>query len=335
MHGLLSFVSILVLAWASSAARADVIVDAAQVEAAAQRGALLWDVRAASDYQRGHIPGAVNIGDPQALLREPNSEDFIATERIAALLGAAGIDPRREVVIYGARGATAPYFARYTLRFFGATQAAVFHDGIDGWVAAGKPLASQAPKPQPVELALRSAAGVAVSTAEVVERLGRTGVQIIDARTPAEFAGEDVRAIRGGHVPGAINIPYEQNWRDPEAAAKLARRQSSDTSGLALKPEDELRKLYGGLELERETIVYCQSGVRAAQTAGVLQQLGFTRVRVYDASWLGYAARLDAPVQNEVFFNVGAMNARVGALQRRVDELEALLRRLAPAAGAN
>ena len=61
----------------------------------------------------------------------------------------------------------------------------------------------------------------AVSTKEMVSRLNNPDVQIIDARTPQEFTGEDVRAIRGGHIPGAINIPYEQNWVDPEFLARV------------------------------------------------------------------------------------------------------------------
>ena len=103
----------------------------------------------------------------------------------------------------------------------------------------------------------------ALSTREVIARLGRKDVQIIDARTPREFFGEDIRAIRGGHVPGAINIPYEQNWRDPLTQQKLARRQVRDSSGMSLKNAEQLQKLYAALDPVKETVVMCQSGVRA------------------------------------------------------------------------
>ena len=147
-------------------------------------------------------------------------------------------------------------------------------------------------------------------------------MQIVDARTPAEFRGEDIRAIRGGHIPGAVNIPYEMNWVDPETPTKLARKQVADNAGMSLKPREQLAALYANLDPDKETIVYCQSGARASETAGVLQELGFKNVKVYDSSWLGYGNTLDAPANNATFFNVGALNNRMSALQSRIEQLE-------------
>ena len=156
----------------------------------------------------------------------------------------------------------------------------------------------------------------------MVARLNNPNVQIVDARTQQEFLGEDIRAIRGGHIPGAINIPYEQNWIDPETLAKLARKQMTNTAGMSLKPVEDLKRLYSAFDPKKETIVYCQSGARASETAGVLQHLGFTNVKVYDSSWLGYGNTLDAPANNLTFFNVGLLNSRLSALQDRVNQLE-------------
>ena len=88
---------------------------------------------------------------------------------------------------------------------------------------------------------------------------------------------------------------------------------------------ENLKALYARLDPGKETVVYCQSGVRAAETASVLETLGFRNIKVYDSSWLGYAARLDAPAANERFFNVGALNGRLASMQRRIDELEKLI----------
>jgi thiosulfate/3-mercaptopyruvate sulfurtransferase len=78
---------------------------------------------------------------------------------------------------------------------------------------------------RPVTLKLVPNSALAVSTVEMLARLRDKNVQILDVRTRDEFAGLDVRAIRGGHVPGAVNIPYEENWVDPDTAGKLARRE--------------------------------------------------------------------------------------------------------------
>ena len=173
-----------------------------------------------------------------------------------------------------------------------------------------------------VALKLTANPAVSVSTAEVIARLKNQNVQIVDVRTPAEFLGEDIRAIRGGHIPGAVNIPYEMNWIDPETPAKLAKKQVADNSGMSLKPIEQLTALYAKLDREKETIVYCQSGARASETAGVLQHLGFKNVKVYDSSWLGYGNTLDAPANNVTFFNVGALNGRIAAMQARIEQLE-------------
>jgi thiosulfate/3-mercaptopyruvate sulfurtransferase len=309
--------------WAHAAAAASpTIVDGQYVAEAITRNAVVWDVRATNDYAKGHIAGAISIGDAAKVLRDENTEDFIATDRIEKILGAAGLDPKREIIVYGSRGTWNPYFGLYTLQYFGGSNVRVYHEGIDDWIAAGRAVSHDASQLPPVALKLEINPAVAVTTREMIARLNNPNVQIVDARTPREFIGEDIRAIRGGHIPGAINIPYEQNWIDPETLAKLARKQITNNAGMSLKPAADLKSLYSRLDPGKETIVYCQSGARASETAGVLQQLGFTNVKVYDSSWLGYGNTLDAPANNVTFFNVGLLNSRLSALQDRINQLE-------------
>jgi thiosulfate/3-mercaptopyruvate sulfurtransferase len=302
--------------------QASSIVDAGFVADAIQRGAIVWDVRAATAYRDGHIPGAVNIDDPIRVLRNPNTEEFIELAQIERILGAAGIDPAREIVVYSTRGSAAAYFSHFAVQYFGGANAYVFHDGIDGWREAGHPIATAETRLPPLVVKITPNTALTVSTAEMLSRSKDENVQIIDARTPAEFAGNDIRAIRGGHIPRAINIPYEENWVDPATAGKLTRRQVANNAGMSLKSTADLRNIYAKLNPNRETIVYCQSGTRASETAAVLRDLGFNNVKVYKSSWLGYAAKLDAPAENEAFLNVGALNARLAAMQARLEALE-------------
>ena len=304
------------------AAAAGQIVDAAFVEQAMKRDAIIWDARDAAEYRKGHIPGAINIDDAGRVLRDANTEDFIPVPRIEKIFGDAGLDPSREIVVYATRGSVLSYFGLFALEYFGAKNAFVFHEGIDGWRGAAKPVATEAQQRAALSVKLVPQPQLAVSTQEMRAAVGKPGVQIVDARTPREYSGEDIRAIRGGHIPGAVNIPYEQNWSDPDTAGKLARKQVADNRGMSLKAQQELRQLYGKLDPAKETIVYCQSGVRAAETAYVLKELGFANVKVYDASWLAYGNTLDAPANNATFFNVGAMNGRVAAMQARIEHLE-------------
>jgi thiosulfate/3-mercaptopyruvate sulfurtransferase len=313
----------LMFLWAQDVVTASpIIVDGPYVAEAIARNAVVWDVRPADAYAGGHIVGAINIGDAAKVLRDENTEDFIATDRIEKILGAAGLDPMRETIIYGIRGTWNPYLALYTLQYFGGRNVRVYHEGIEDWVAAGRAISRDPSQLPPVALKLEINPTVAVTTKEMVARLNNSNVQIVDARTPQEFIGEDIRAIRGGHIPGAINIPYEQNWIDPQTPTKLARKQITSNAGMSLKPAEDLKRLYASLDPSKETIVYCQSGARASETAGVLQQLGFTNVKVYDSSWLGYGNTLDAPADNVRFFNVGLLNSRLSALQDRVNQLE-------------
>jgi thiosulfate/3-mercaptopyruvate sulfurtransferase len=319
------------LLWAQSAiAASPIVVDGGYVAGAMKRNAIIWDVRAPSAYAEGHLAGAVSIGDAPKVLRDDNTEDFIATERIAKILGAAGLDPDREIIVYGSRGTWHPYFGLYTVQYFGGRNVHIYHDGIEDWAAAGQPISREPARLAPVALTLKINPDAAVTTKEMVARLNNPGVQIVDARTPQEFAGEDIRAIRGGHIPGAINIPYEQNWVDPETPGKLARKQVANNAGMSLKPTADLKRLYSQLDPKKETIVYCQSGARASETAGVLQQLGFTNVKVYDSAWLGYGNTLDAPAENVTFFNVGLLNARISTLQERINQLERELAKVKP-----
>src|SRR4249920_1027322 len=134
----LIFIPLLVL-WAQAAVAASAtIVDGDYVAAAIVRNAVVWDVRPAAAYAKGHIAGAISIGDAAKVLREENTEDFIATDRIEKILGAAGLDPHREIIVYGSRGTWNPYFGLYTLQYFGSGNVRVYHEGIEGWAAAGR-----------------------------------------------------------------------------------------------------------------------------------------------------------------------------------------------------
>lgn len=307
-------------------AQSSSIVDLEYVKAAQQRGVIIWDVRASNQYLEGHIPGAINFGDIGTVLRDPNREDFIDLAEINAIFNKAGLDIYKEIVVYGSRGNPYSYFGLFTIHYFGGKQAKVFHDGIDGWADAGLPIEKTSSTLASINIKLAPQENLVVSNEQMRKLYNNQSVQVVDARTFNEFKGNDVRAIRGGHIPGAISIPYEQNWKDPATGSKLAKKEVKTNAGMSLKTKDELNALYAKLDPNKETVVYCQSGVRAAETATVLQNLGYKNVKIYDSSWLGWASHLASPVADETYLNVGMLNARIAAMQNKINELETALK---------
>jgi len=306
-------------------AHAGRIVHREGVDQAIIRDAILWDVREGQAYAKGHIPGAVNVGKKIcAVLRTPGTWDYLPMEQINQYLANWGIDPTQEIVVYGDKASVCTYFVLVTLEFVGAGNVKAYHGGIDDWVSAGRPLSSEPALRAPMRLPLgvRPKPEVLVSTEEVIRSLKRDDVQILDVRTQKEYLGEDIRALRGGHIPGAINIPYELNWVDPQALMKMESGMVSAKEGLTLKPLEQLKRLYTELDPWKEIFVYCHTSPRACMAATVLKDLGFRRVRVYDSSWFGYGNRFDTPVERESFFDVFALTRKLKEMEQRLKALE-------------
>jgi thiosulfate/3-mercaptopyruvate sulfurtransferase len=304
------------------------MVDATEVAAALKRGAIVWDVRGADDYTKGHIPGAVNIGNVANVLRNPNTEDFIRTAEVEKRLNGAGIDLSKEIIVYSRMGDPIAHFGLTTVRHFGGKKGKVFHGGLDEWQAAGEPVAMEATRLAAVQQKLTIDPTVQIYLTNVLSKVKSPDVQVIDTRTPREFSGDDIRALRGGHIPGALCIPFEQNWVDPDTGAKLAKGEVKTRDGMALKSAAQLKALYAGLDPAKETIVYCQSSVRASVTASVLRSLGFEKVRVFEESWLGYGNDLSAPAEDVQSVNIGAINSRIRSLESEVEALNAEVKAL-------
>jgi thiosulfate/3-mercaptopyruvate sulfurtransferase len=329
MRKLLMAVSaVLAFLTTSLSASAAEIVDAAHVATALKRGAIVWDMRSAEDYAKGHVPGAINIGNAAKVLRNPNTEDFLDVALVAKLMNSAGIDLTKEVIAYANMGDWLPYWGLITIRNFGGKNGKVFHGGMDEWQAAGQPVSTEVTKLAPIDRTLTVDPTVQIYMVEVVSKLNMPDVQIVDVRTPAEYNGDDIRALRGGHIPGARNLPYEQNFVDPATDAKLANGEVKSRDGKALKSFGQLKALYAGLDPSKETIVYCQSGARASVGAAMLRSLGFKNVRVFEESWLGYGNDVSAPAEAVQFFPFNKFASEVKSLGAAVQDLTAEVKAL-------
>jgi thiosulfate/3-mercaptopyruvate sulfurtransferase len=326
-----SITASLLAALVGPAMAAEVIVDTAYVAKQKDRpGVVVLDARHERAYKSEHIPGAISLGGrgAAAVLRDVDAR-ILPVKTLEKILGEAGISRDHEIIVYGSKGDTGMTVPFWILEYLGADKVRAYWGGIDDWKAAKQPLTKEERKLPAAKFAAKVREDRLASTDYVRANLKNAAVQLVDARTPKEFSGEDIRAVRGGHIPGARLIPFEQNWVDPEAAKKLAGGQAASRDGMALKDLTALRELYKGLDPKKEVVAYCQTGTRSTLTYVALRSLGFDKIRNYDDSWIVWGSRPDLPVANASYYDFVKVNAalkRLDQLEEQVDELERALK---------
>lgn len=231
---------------------------------------------ARAEYQQAHVRGAVffdidEIKDP----RSPLPHMLPAPEEFARAIGALGIGDGDRVVIYGGRGAIASARVWWTFRVFGHAAVAVLDGGLPKWRAEGRPLEAALVAPAPRRYTARRRADLVRDLDAMRANLASRHEQVLDARSTGRFTGSEPEprpGLRGGHIPGSLNLPYDQLF---------------DAGDNTLLPPGELRQRFqkAGLDLDRPVVTTCGSGVSAAVLALGLHVLGRPDVAVYDGSW--------------------------------------------------
>ncbi len=244
-------------------------------------------------YDTGHIPGAVNI-DWHTDLNDPIIRDYVGPEQFAALMRRHGITPETTVVFYGDKNNWWATYSFWVFQLFGHTNAKVMDGGRQKWIDEGRELTREKPSYPPSDYPVpqRDDTVIRAFRDQVLQHQA-VRKPLVDVRSPGEYRGELLHmpdypqegALRGGHIPGAKNIPW-------------ARAANPDGT---FKSADELRAIYEaeqGLKPDDEIITYCRIGERSSHTWFVLKYLlGYEKVRNYDGSWTEWGNAVQMPIE--------------------------------------
>lgn len=237
-------------------------------------------------YREGHIPGAVHASYPTDLSDPTASPPNLIPrpEQLAATMARLGISNQTCVIGYDDEGGHFASRLWWVLTYYGHDAVKVLNGGIVKWRAEGRPLQAGTIVPPAASFvpgAPRSE--MRIRCEELCAELGNPGLGLLDVRRASEYTGEEIRAARGGRIPGALPLFWQDNL-NPDWTFRSA---------------EEIRARHEAIGANRYDLLVtcCQGGVRAAHAAFALRLIGYHNVRLYDGSWAEWGNRLDLPIE--------------------------------------
>jgi thiosulfate/3-mercaptopyruvate sulfurtransferase len=245
-------------------------------------------------YPSGHIPGAVEI-DWARDLNDPLRRDYLDRSGFESLMRRHGITRETTLVLYGDKNNWWSCYAFWIFQLFGHERARIMDGGRLKWEKEGRPLTKEVPAHRPSDYVApeRDDSRIRAFRDAVLAHV-EAGGPLIDVRSPEEFSGERMHmpaypnegALRGGHIPGAKNVPW----------ARAIVPESGE-----FRSAEELGRIYfeeQKLPRDREVIAYCRIGERSSHSWFVLTYLlGLANVRNYDGSWTEWGNLVGVPIE--------------------------------------
>lgn len=243
-------------------------------------------------YAMGHVPGAVQV-DWFTTLQHPLRRDFLTKEQFEEVASNTGITNDTTVVFYGDKSNWFACYALWLFQYYGHQKVKIMDGGRLKWEKENRPLVKEVPSYARSIYRAKDADNAIRAFRDEVLKQSNDRKPLVDVRSPKEYSGELLHmpnypqegATRGGHIPGAVSIPWAMAVNDADSTFKSA---------------DELRAIYEGkgIKSAEKVIAYCRIGERSSLTWFVLKYLlGYPNVKNYDGSWTEWGNLVDAPIE--------------------------------------
>lgn len=245
-----------------------------------------------ANYNLGHVPGAVLL-DWRKDLNDPVARDLVSKDRLEQLLGQAGATNQTTLVLYGDFNNWFAAFAFWILKYYGVEKIVLMNGGRKKWLAEDREVTKEVPNYPKTTFKISGTNEQLRTYLDYVRSsMKKSDKVLVDVRSPAEFTGEvtappeypNEHAQRGGHIPGAVNIPWSQAVKEDGT----------------FKSAEDIANLYQskGVTADKEVITYCRIGERSSFTWFVLKYLlGYPNVKNYDGSWTEWGNMVRNPIE--------------------------------------
>ena len=243
-------------------------------------------------YEIGHIRNSVKF-DWQTELQDQLVRDYVSRENFETLLSEKGISNDHSVVFYGDRSNWWACYAFWTFKVLGHEKCLIMDGGRQKWADEGREFVKDVPERPKTDYKVSAIdESIRAFRNDVMEHM-TSSRPLVDVRSPKEYSGELLHmeaypqegALRGGHIPGAVNVPWATAANDDGT----------------FRSADELVDIYEkgqGLSKDQDVIAYCRIGERSSHTWFVLTYLlGFENVRNYDGSWTEWGNLVRVPIE--------------------------------------
>jgi thiosulfate/3-mercaptopyruvate sulfurtransferase len=254
------------------------------------------DYDSSANYATGHVPGAVLV-DWRSDINDPVERDILSPQKLQDLFVRAGVNDDSTLVLYGDFNNWFAAFAFWVFKYYGVKDVRIMNGGRKKWIDEDKPLVREAPRVTPGRFSATPHPDESLrvyydDVRHALEDVKGGRSKLVDVRSPKEFTGEitappeypNEHAQRGGHIPGATNVPWAQAVNEDGT----------------FKSREDLEKLYEGKGItpDKPVITYCRIGERSSHTWLVLKYLlGYPNVRNYDGSWTEWGNLIRSPIE--------------------------------------